>query len=88
MRAVGGLTIEPAGEVHHGAGHLHLMIDAPCVEPGQLIPRDDNHRHFGQGQTGANLDLAPGEHTLCLQTGDGAHTALELTSEMTVTVVR
>ena len=35
-----------------------------------------------------NLDLAPGEHTLCLQVGDGAHTALDLTSEITVNVDR
>lgn len=79
-------TVEPAGEVHDGAGHLHLMVDVPCVEAGQVIPKDDQHVHLGDGQTDTELPLAPGEHTLCLQAGDGAHTALDLTREVTFTV--
>jgi hypothetical protein len=78
--------LEPAGEVHHGAGHLHVMVDVPCVEPGQPIPRDAQHVHFGKGQTEGAIDMAAGEHTLCLQAGDGTHTALDLTDEITVTV--
>jgi hypothetical protein len=81
------LTIEPAGEVHPHAGHLHVMVDAPCVEPGQAIPKDDQHVHLGQGQTEASLDLAPGAHTLCLQAGDGAHTALPITRIIDITVL-
>ncbi|WP_114594048.1 DUF4399 domain-containing protein [Euzebya pacifica] len=38
------------------------------------------------GSTSAELELEPGEHTLCLQDGDGEHTALDLTDEITVTV--
>lgn len=79
-------TLEPAGEVQEGAGHLHLMVDAPCIEPGQPIPRDDQHVHLGMGQTETELPLAPGEHTLCLQAGDGAHVALDITREITITV--
>jgi hypothetical protein len=79
-------TLEPAGEVHEGAGHLHVMVDVPCVEPGQAIPRDANHVHFGKGQTDGKIDLTAGEHTLCLQAGDGAHMALDLTDEIEVTV--
>ena len=79
-------TLEPAGEVHEHAGHLHVMVDVPCVEPGQAIPRDANHIHFGKGQTEGKIDLAAGEHTLCLQAGDGAHVALDLTDEIHVTV--
>jgi hypothetical protein len=80
------LTVEPAGEVHEHAGHLHVMVDVPCVEPGQAIPKDDHHAHLGQGQTELSLDLAPGAHTLCLQAGDGAHTALPITRIIDVTV--
>jgi hypothetical protein len=69
-------TVEPAGDVRDGAGHLHIMIDVPCIEPGEVIPKDDNHRHFGDGSTEANLELTPGEHNLCLQAADGAHIAL------------
>jgi hypothetical protein len=70
-------TIEPAGEIHEGAGHLHLLFDTDCIEAGIVIPTDDNHVHFGKGQTEAELELAPGEHTVCLQAADGVHAALE-----------
>jgi hypothetical protein len=84
-------TIEPAGDgtVHEGAGHLHIMVDTPCIAAGQTIPRDDNHLHFGDGSTETELALAAGEHTLCLQAADGAHTALEgegMTHTITVNV--
>jgi hypothetical protein len=79
-------TVEPAGDVHADAGHLHVMVDAPCVEIGQAIPKDDNHVHLGQAQLETQLTLAPGQHTLCLQAGDGAHTALPISREITVTV--
>jgi len=78
--------IEPAGEVRAGAGHLHIMVDVPCVEPGQVIPSGKQHLHYGGGQTRAELDLSPGPHTLCLQAGDGVHTALPLSSTITITV--
>lgn len=84
--AATGLQIEPALEVREGAGHFHIMVDTPCVTPGQTIPSDDTHLHFGQAQTSTDLDLPPGEHTLCLQAGDGAHTALDLQQQITVTV--
>lgn len=81
-----GLVIEPAGAVREGAGHFHVMVDAPCAEVGDTIPNDDAHRHFGKGQTETTLDLTPGEHTLCLQAGDGAHVAGTATDRITVAV--
>lgn len=81
-----GFEIEPAGEVHDGAGHLHVMVDVGCMEPGETIPKDESHVHFGGGQLEGQLLLEPGEHELCLQAGDGAHVALDITDEMTVTV--
>lgn len=81
-----GLVIEPAGAVREGAGHFHVMVDAPCAEVGDTIPNDDAHRHFGKGQTETTLDLTPGEHTLCLQAGDGAHVAGESTDRIAVAV--
>jgi hypothetical protein len=80
------LTIEPAGPVREGAGHFHVMIDAGCVAAGQLVPKDDKHVHFGKGQTEGQLFLEPGKHDLCLQVADGAHVALPLTDEISVTV--
>jgi hypothetical protein len=84
-------TVEPAGDgaIHDGAGHLHIMVDTPCVEAGNTIPKDETHLHFGDGSTETQLELAPGEHTLCLQAADGAHTALPgegMTHTISVTV--
>ncbi|MGH8897457.1 MAG: DUF4399 domain-containing protein [Egibacteraceae bacterium] len=81
-----GITIEPAGVVRPGAGHFHVMIDTPCPAAGQVIPADDTHKHYGKGQTEATLELTPGQHTLCLQAADGAHTALAPTKTITITV--
>lgn len=84
--AADGVTIEPAGEVRDGAGHFHVIAGHGCLSEGASIPKDAQHVHFGQGQTEAPLYLPPGEHRLCLQVGDGAHTAVGLTDELTVTV--
>lgn len=81
-----GFSIEPAGSVREGAGHFHLMVDASCLAAGQVIPEDAEHLHFGDGATETEVDLPAGEHTLCLQAGDGAHTALPLTDRVTITV--
>jgi hypothetical protein len=74
--AAENFTVEPAGEVKAGHGHLHIVVDADCIPAGQVVPKDDTHLHYGQGQVEATLDLASGAHTLCLQAADGAHVAL------------
>lgn len=86
--AATNFTIEPAGDgtVKEGSGHFHIMIDSDCVAPGETIPSDDTHQHYGTGATEAELELAPGSHTLCLQAGDAAHTALDLTDTITIEV--
>jgi hypothetical protein len=62
-------------------GHHHVLIDrapwgegpedAEMAENG--LYADDNHKHFGGGQTETMLDLAPGTHTLQLVLGDANH---------------
>lgn len=69
-----------------GSGHVHVMVDVGCVAVGETIPNDETHLHFGDGSTSADLELEPGEHTLCLQAGDGEHTAMDVTDEITITV--
>lgn len=81
-----GVTILPAGEEAENSGHFHVMVDVACVTEGEVIPKDDQHVHFGDGSTSAELELEPGEHTLCLQIGDGIHTATTITDEITITV--
>lgn len=79
-------TVEEAGEVNEGAGHFHVLIDTSQVEPGETIPNDDQHLHFGDGSEHGVLDLEPGDHELTLQMGDGEHTAVALTDTQSVTV--
>jgi hypothetical protein len=81
-----GVTIEESGTVTEGAGHYHIMVDTDTVEPGETIPSDESHVHYGTGQTDGVLELEPGEHTLHLQVGDGEHTAMGLTDTVEVSV--
>jgi hypothetical protein len=69
-----GMGVAPAGVIHDGSGHHHLLVDAK--EPpkaGQPIANDANHLHFGGGQTETALALPPGDHTLQLVFGDAGH---------------
>jgi hypothetical protein len=63
-----------------------VLVDSGCVAAGTVIPKDDNHVHLGKAQLTAEIPLAPGTHRLCLQVGDGAHNALALTDEISITV--
>lgn len=81
-----GVTIEASGEVNEGAGHYHVLVDTGPVTPGEVIPEDDAHVHYGTGQRDGVLELGPGDHTLHLQVADGKHRAMDLTDTVTVTV--
>jgi urease accessory protein UreH len=72
-----GLTVEPAGAVRPGAGHMHILVDTDFVPAGEVIIFDEQHLHFGQGQLTTTLTLEPGVHTLGLQFANGAHLALD-----------
>ena len=71
------MVVEPSGEINDGAGHFHILVDTDYIAAGEVIPTDEQHLHYGKGQTTVSLELSPGEHTLRLQFADGAHTALE-----------
>lgn len=68
-----GMGVAPAGTVADGSGHHHLIIDAPLPALDQPLPKDEQHLHFGKGQTETVLKLAPGKHTLQLVLGDANH---------------
>ncbi|MCR9257101.1 MAG: DUF4399 domain-containing protein [Alphaproteobacteria bacterium] len=70
-----GMGVAPAGIEKDGTGHHHLMVnmDASTVDMDAPLPADDNHIHFGGGQTETILNLAPGEHTLQLVLADHNH---------------
>ncbi len=77
VMAATGLVVEPSGEVNEGAGHFHILVNTDFIPAGEIIPTDEQHLHYGQGQTTVTVELEPGEHTLRLQFADGLHTALE-----------
>lgn len=70
-----GMGVAPAGVEKEKTGHHHLIIDETIEgeELNEAIPADDNHKHFGGGQTETTVELAPGEHTLQLVLGDWSH---------------
>lgn len=53
-----------------------------------MIPATEHSLHFGKAQTETDVTLPPGQHTLTLQLGDGAHRSYgpELSSTITVNV--
>ncbi|SOE11986.1 uncharacterized protein DUF4399 [Hoeflea halophila] len=78
---VEGMDIVPAGTDMENSGHHHLFVDRPVLGEGPdgadeldaNILSDEQHLHFGKGQTETSLELAPGEHTLQLVLGDKDH---------------
>jgi hypothetical protein len=69
-----GMTVVPAGDTTPDSGHHHLLIDTGLpADLGQPLPKDDQHLHFGKGQTETELTLPPGQHTLQLLLGDANH---------------
>lgn len=70
---ISGMEVAPAGTEKANSGHHHLLIDAPVPDVSAPIPSDDNHKHFGKGQTEAAIELKPGKHTLQLLLGDQNH---------------
>ena len=68
-----GMGVAPAGVEKDKTGHHHLLIDTGMPDLDSPIPSDDNHHHFGGGQTQTSVELAPGTHTLQLLLGDWSH---------------
>lgn len=68
-----GMGVAPAGVEKAKTGHHHLIIDTKVDDYDNPLPADDNHKHFGGGQTETTLKLSPGKHTLQLILGDHNH---------------
>ena len=70
-----GMGVAPAGVEKPNTGHHHLLIDTTLTadQMKEPIPADDNHKHFGGGQTEAMVTLPKGQHTLQLVLGDWTH---------------
>lgn len=70
-----GMGVAPAGTEKEHTGHHHLIINEALEgeELNEPIPADDQHVHFGAGQTEKTLELPAGTHTLQLVLGDWSH---------------
>ena len=69
-----GMGIAPAGVQFDKTGHHHLLIDLPKPPDfNAALPVTDNIRHFGAGQSEAEIKLPPGKHTLQLVFADSLH---------------
>ncbi|WP_267220613.1 DUF4399 domain-containing protein [Dyella silvae] len=85
-----GMGVAPAGTKKEGTGHHHLLVDVKDMPAaGQPIPKDEQHLHFGNGQTETTLKLAPGKHTLQLELADENHVPFDpavVSKPVTITV--
>ncbi len=84
-----GMTLAPAGDPTPNSGHHHLLVDVAAPDLALTIPKDAQHLHFGQGQSEAEITLAPGQHTLQLLLGDANHVPHNpplLSAPITITV--
>ena len=84
-----GMGVAPAGVKAENTGHHHLLVDAGLPPLDRPIPADENHIHFGKGQTQTTLTLTPGKHTLQLLLGDAnhiPHTPPVMSEKITITV--
>jgi hypothetical protein len=87
---IDGMAVAPAGTDKPFSGHHHLLIDVDTLPAMDApLPKSDNLRHFGGGQTEASLTLSPGTHTLQLILGDKdhiPHTPPVMSEKITITV--
>ncbi len=69
-----GMGVAPAGVDFENSGHHHLLIDLDEMPDMRLpLPADEQHVHFGLGQTETEVTLSPGEHKLRLVLGNYLH---------------
>ncbi len=85
-----GMGVAPAGVDADNTGHHHLLIDMDTLPPMDApLPKTDQVRHFGGGQTETTLSLAPGKHTLQLLLGNFSHVPHDppvMSERITITV--
>ena len=84
------MVVTHAGDNFPNSGHHHLLIDSDePIDPGEPIPQDRKHLHYGAGETQALLELPPGKHTRQLVLSDGKHFNFDppvVSKKITITV--
>jgi hypothetical protein len=84
------MGVAPSGVEKANVGHHHILVDTQLKpeEMGQPITVDEQHIHFGKGQTETMLTLPPGKHTLQLVLGDWTHVPFKPSVQSEVITVR
>jgi hypothetical protein len=84
------MGVSHAGDNFANSGHHHLLVDTDePIDPGEPIPQDRKHLHYGAGETEALIELPPGKHTLQLVLSDGKHFTFDppvVSKKITITV--
>ena len=70
---VKGMAVAPAGAILADSGHNHLLINQMPVAKGTSVPFDEQHKHFGAGQSETMVTLPAGQYKLTSQFANGAH---------------
>ena len=83
------MGVAPAGTDFPNAGHHHIIVDADIPDASEPIPNDEQHLHFGKGQTETILTLTKGVHTIQLNFADKDHMQFDpplVSKKITITV--
>jgi hypothetical protein len=85
---VKGMKIELAGKDPKArtTGHHHVLVGHDAMAVGVTIPDDATHKHYGKGQTEAEVELPKGKQKLTLQFADGSHVSYGPKMSATITV--
>lgn len=68
-----GMGVAPAGVNKENTGHHHLLINTELTDYTKPIGASGQMKHFGGGQTEAEITLPEGTHTLQLVLGNYLH---------------
>jgi len=84
------IPVAAVGVNKHRSGHFILLIDHDHPTSwDEVIAMDDQHVHYVNGETEAEIVLTPGEHTLQLVLGDDEHVPWDeqlVSARVTITV--
>ena len=61
------IEVKPAGQIEAGSGHHHIIIDTASDAEGTVVAKDEQHQHYGQGQTEAQPHAGSAYDTLTVR---------------------
>jgi hypothetical protein len=85
-----GMGVAPAGVNKENTGHHHLLINTELTDYTKPIGASGQMKHFGGGQTEAEITLPEGTHTLQLVLGNYLHIPHDkpvVSEKITITVI-